>query len=138
MTKAELIEQMAKDAGLCFSMAYGDQPALTAELIDWARACGFQVIAAGKGTKYLPSYHTVTPDEIWQHYGITATEARTAGMNPQMFNSFLDGTKSAIEMAAIANATGLAVQVRELAQRLRGGTYLFEGAFGQDIGGFQT
>ena len=43
------------------------------------------------------------------HYGLTPDEARRGGMNPQMFNSFLDGTKSAIEMAAIANACELAV-----------------------------
>ncbi len=88
-------------------MAYGDQPALTCELVDWARACGFDVVAAGKGTKYLPSYHASTPSTVWDHYGLTAAQAEAAGMNSQMFNSFLDGTKSAIEMAAIANATGL-------------------------------
>ena len=94
---------------MVYSLAYGDQPALTAEMVDWARATGFHVVAAGKGTKYLPAYHDVTPDNVWQHYGLTAGEAQSAGMNPQMFNSFLDGTKSAIEMAAIANATGLDV-----------------------------
>jgi len=73
------------------------------------RATGFRVVAAGKGTKYLPAYHDVTPEGVWGHYGLTAGEAQSAGMNPQMFNSFLDGTKSAIEMAAIANATGLDV-----------------------------
>ena len=62
------------------------------------------MIAAGKGTKYLPAYHQVTPDDVWSHYGLTPEEAKAAGMNAQMFNSFLDGTKSAIEMAAIANA----------------------------------
>jgi len=99
----------AARAGVVYSMAYGDQPALVAELVDWARAAGFSLAAAGKGTKYLPSYHAVTPDDVWDHYGLTPEEARRAGMNPQMFNSFLDGTKSAIEMAAIANATGLNV-----------------------------
>ena len=77
-------------------------------MIDWARATGFEVVAAGKGTKYLPSYHSSTPDTVWDHYGLTAAEAHAAGMNSQMFNSFLDGTKSALEMAAISNATGLA------------------------------
>jgi len=90
-------------------MAYGDQPALVAEMVDWARATGFRVMAAGKGTKYLPAFHAVTPDDVWGHYGLTPERAAAAGMNPQMFNSFLDGTKSAIEMAAIANACGLAV-----------------------------
>jgi predicted homoserine dehydrogenase-like protein len=96
-------------------MAYGDQPALVAELVDWARATGFDVAAAGKGTKYLPAYHEVTPDDVWSHYGLTPDAARDAGMNPQMFNSFLDGTKSALEMAAIANATGLSVPADGLA-----------------------
>lgn len=95
-------------AGLVYSMAYGDQPALTAELVDWARCAGFSVVAAGKGTKYLPHYTASTPDTVWDHYGLTAEAAAAGGMNPQMFNSFLDGTKSALEMAAISNATGLA------------------------------
>jgi predicted homoserine dehydrogenase-like protein len=104
-----LLAEEARRAGIVYSMAYGDQPALTAELVDWARSCGFRVVAAGKGTKYLPAFHAVTPDDVWTHYGLTPEAARAAGMNPQMFNSFLDGTKSALEMAAIANATGLAV-----------------------------
>jgi predicted homoserine dehydrogenase-like protein len=104
-----LLADEARKAGVVYSLAYGDQPALTAEMVDWARATGFRVVAAGKGTKYLPAYHEVTPNGVWSHYGLTAGEARAAGMNPQMFNSFLDGTKSAIEMAAIANATGLDV-----------------------------
>src|SRR5919204_2102220 len=104
-----LLAEEARARGIVYSLAYGDQPALTCELVDWARACGFEVGAAGKGTKYLPAYHAVTPDDVWAHYGLTPEEARAGGMNPQMFNSFLDGTKSAIEMAAIANATGLAV-----------------------------
>ena len=104
-----LLAEEARSAGVVYSMAYGDQPALTAEIVDWARATGFRVVAAGKGTKYLPLYHSVTPDGVWGHYGLTAEEARSAGMNPQMFNSFLDGTKSALEMAAIANATDLDV-----------------------------
>jgi len=104
-----LLAEEARKAGVVYSLAYGDQPALTAEMVDWARATGFRVVAAGKGTKYLPAYHDTTPDGVWQHYGLTADEARAAGMNPQMFNSFLDGTKSAIEMAAIANACTLDV-----------------------------
>jgi predicted homoserine dehydrogenase-like protein len=104
-----LLAEQARTAGVVYSLAYGDQPALTCELVDWARACGFEVAAAGKGTKYLPVYHAVTPDDVWSHYGLTPEEAKRGGMNPQMFNSFLDGTKSAIEMAAIANATGLDV-----------------------------
>ena len=102
-----LLARRAAAAGLVYSMAYGDQPALIAELVDWARTAGFDVVAAGKGTKYLPAYHASTPDTVWGHYGLTPEAAKLGGMNPQMFNSFLDGTKSAIEMAAVANATGL-------------------------------
>ena len=103
------LARQARAAGVIYSLAYGDQPALIAEMVDWARSAGFAIAAAGKGTKYLPAYHTVTPDGVWQHYGLTADEANKAGMNSQMFNSFLDGTKSAIEMAAVANACELDV-----------------------------
>ncbi|GIL04272.1 MAG: flagellar protein FlgA [Betaproteobacteria bacterium] len=103
-----LLAQRARQAGIVYSLAYGDQPALICELVDWARACGFEVIAAGKGTKYLPEFHASTPDTVWTHYGLTPEDARAGGLNAQMFNSFLDGTKSAIEMCAVANATGLA------------------------------
>jgi predicted homoserine dehydrogenase-like protein len=99
----------AREAGVVYSLAYGDQPALIAELVDWARACGFRVAVAGKGTKHLPEYHASTPDTVWPYYGISAEEAQAAGMNSRMFNSFLDGTKSAIEMAAVANACDLDV-----------------------------
>lgn len=102
-----LLARRAREAGIVYSLAYGDQPALICEMVDWARAAGFEVIAAGKGTKYLPEYHASTPQTVWPHYGIDPADAKAGGMNPQMFNSFLDGTKSAIEMAAVANATGL-------------------------------
>src|SRR6478752_6191864 len=110
-----LLAARARERGVVYAMAYGDQPALVAEMVDWARAAGFTVAAAGKGTKYLPHYHGVTPDDVWTHYGLTPDQAKEAGMNPQMFNSFLDGTKSAIEMAAIANACGLDVPEAGLA-----------------------
>ena len=99
----------ANSAEVVFSMAYGDQPSLTLEIIEWARASGFKVTAAGKGTKYMPEYHYSTPKTVWDHYGLTSDEAEKAGMNSKMFNSFLDGTKSSLEMAAIANACNLKV-----------------------------
>ena len=102
-----LLARRAAEAGTVYSLAYGDQPALIVELVDWARTCGFDVVCAGKGTKYLPAYHASTPETVWQHYGISPERAASGGMNARMFNSFLDGTKSAIEMAAVANATGL-------------------------------
>ena len=102
-----LLARRAAQAGIVYSLAYGDQPALICEMVDWARAAGFEVIAAGKGTKYLPAYHESTPATVWGHYGFTPGMVAAGDFNAQMFNSFLDGTKSAIEMAAVANATGL-------------------------------
>jgi predicted homoserine dehydrogenase-like protein len=103
-----LLARRAREAGIVYSLAYGDQPALICEMVDWCRAAGFDVVAAGKGTKYLPEYHESTPDTVWPYYGFTPEMVAGGDFNAQMFNSFLDGTKSAIEMAAVANATGLA------------------------------
>jgi len=64
-------------------------------------------VCAGKGTKHLPRYHQSTPETVWENYGFTKEEAEKGGLNPQMFNSFLDGTKSALEMAAVANSCDL-------------------------------
>ena len=102
-----LLAKRAADAGIVYSLAYGDQPALIAEMVDWARTAGFEVVCAGKGTKYLPAYHASTPDTVWGHYGFSEAQVAAGDFNARMFNSFLDGTKSAIEMAAVANATGL-------------------------------
>ncbi|KAF2726571.1 SAF domain-containing protein [Polyplosphaeria fusca] len=102
-----LLTRKAKEAGIIYSMAYGDQPALINELVDWARTAGFDVVCAGKGTKHLPQYHSSTPDTVWNHYGFTKEQLATGDFNPQMFNSFLDGTKSALEMAAVANSCDL-------------------------------
>ena len=105
-----ILQRRAQAAGVVYSMAYGDQPALISELVDWCRTVGFDVVAAGKGTKYLPEYNYSTPDTVWDYYGFTAEQLATGDFNPKMFNSFLDGTKSAIEMAAVANGTGLIPQ----------------------------
>lgn len=102
-----LLARRAAEAGIVYSMASGDQPALIAELVDWARTIGLDVVCAGKGTKYLPVYHQSTPDTVWDHYGFSAAQVAGGDFNPQMFNSFLDGTKSALEMAAVANACDL-------------------------------
>ncbi|GAA1059150.1 NAD(P)H-dependent oxidoreductase [Agromyces bracchium] len=105
-----ILQRRAQAAGVVYSMAYGDQPALICELVDWCRTVGFDVVAAGKGTKYLPEYNYSTPDTVWNYYGFTDEQLASGDYNPKMFNSFLDGTKSAIEMAAVANGTGLLPQ----------------------------
>jgi predicted homoserine dehydrogenase-like protein len=102
-----LLARKAAEAGVIYSLAFGDQPALICDLVDWARTSGFDVVAAGRGHKWLPHYYTSTPDTVWGYYGLSPEQAQQGGMNPQMFNSFLDGSKPAIECTAVANATGL-------------------------------
>ena len=102
-----LLNQKAQAAGVGYSLAYGDEPALAAELVDWTRALGFRVLAAGKGTRFTEAFRTATPDDVPRLYGFTGKD-----YNAQVFCSFLDGTKHTIEMAALSNATGLAPDVR--------------------------
>ncbi|MFA5027340.1 MAG: Gfo/Idh/MocA family oxidoreductase [Candidatus Methylomirabilota bacterium] len=102
-----LLARKAQQAGVVYSQAYGDQPALICELVDWARTAGFAVICAGKGTRYHPTFHVSTPDTVWEHFGWDAATVAKSGANPKMYNSFIDGTKSGIEMAAVCNAMGL-------------------------------
>ncbi len=104
-----LLAQRAAAAGVVYSMAFGDQPALICDLVDWARTCGFPVVAAGRGHKWLPHFCESTPDTVWGHYGLTPEQAARGGLNPKMFNSFLDGSKPSIESTAVSNATGLGV-----------------------------
>ena len=108
------VARAAKSAGVIYSMAYGDQPAMTCELVDWARTSGFKVAAAGRGHKWHPDFRFSTPDTIWNHWGLTLEQVAAGRLNPKMFNSFLDGTKPAIESAAIANACGLHVPINGL------------------------
>ncbi|RPI10161.1 MAG: flagellar biosynthesis protein FlgA [Zetaproteobacteria bacterium] len=102
-----LLAKRAEEAGVVYSLAYGDQPAIICEMVDWARTCGFPVVCAGKGTRYHPTFHRSTPETVWQYFGWSEETATKAGANPKMFNSFIDGTKSGIEMTAVCNATGL-------------------------------
>jgi predicted homoserine dehydrogenase-like protein len=105
-----LLARNARSAGVVYSLAWGDQPALICEHVDWARACGFKVIAAGKGTRYEPHYHRSTPDTLWDILDKYLQITDRASINPKMFNSFVDGSKSGIEMTAVCNATGLVPQ----------------------------
>ncbi|MBI2235587.1 MAG: flagellar biosynthesis protein FlgA [Magnetospirillum sp.] len=102
-----LLARRAAEMGVVYSLAYGDQPAIICDMVDWVRTSGFEVACAGKGTKYLPGYNAATPETVWQHYGIGPERAKAAGMAPRRFTAIIDGTKSAIELAAVCNATGL-------------------------------
>ena len=102
-----LLAKKAAEAGVVYSLAYGDQPALICDLVDWARTAGFNVVAAGRGHKWLPHFAQSTPETVWPHYGLTPEQAREGGLNAKMFNSFLDGSKPAIETSAVCNAADL-------------------------------
>lgn len=110
-----ILARKAKQAGVVYSLAWGDQPALIADHVDWARAAGFKVVAAGKGTRYHPTYHQSTPDTVWDILDKYMKIKDRNSINPKMFNSFVDGTKSGIEMTAVCNATGLHAQSEGLA-----------------------
>lgn len=102
-----LLARRAEQAGVVYSLAFGDQPALICDFVDWARGCGFPVVAAGRGHKWLPHFSQSTPETVWDNWGLTAEQAEIGGLNPKMFNSFLDGSKPAIECTAVANACNL-------------------------------
>ena len=102
-----LLAKKAAEAGVVYSLAYGDQPALICDLVDWARTAGFSVVSAGRGHKWLPHFSDSTPETVWGNYGLSPETARIGGLNPKMFNSFLDGSKPSIESTAVCNATGL-------------------------------
>lgn len=104
-----LLARRAAEAGRIYSLAFGDQPALICDLVDWARTCGFPVVAAGRGHKWLAHFCESTPDTVWENWGLTPEQATRGGLNPKMFNSFLDGSKPSIESTAVANACGLDV-----------------------------
>jgi len=110
-----LLAAKARAAGVVYSLAWGDQPALICEHVDWARTCGFDVVAAGKGTRYEPHYHRSTPETVWDILDKYLRIDDRSSINPKMFNSFIDGSKSAIEMTAVCNATGLVPQSDGLA-----------------------
>lgn len=102
-----LLAKRARDKGLVYSMAYGDQPAIICELVDWCHSCGFELVSAGKGMNFEPRYRYSTPDTVWGFFGWSPEQVAKGDFNAKMYNSFTDGTKAAIEMAAVANGTGL-------------------------------
>jgi predicted homoserine dehydrogenase-like protein len=102
-----ILGEKARKAGVVYSMAYGDQPAAMCELVDWVHSCGFELVAAGKGMNFCPHYRYSTPDTVWDFFDFTEEQVKSGDFNPKMYNSFTDGTKAAIEMAAVANATGM-------------------------------
>ncbi|MFL6075656.1 MAG: NAD(P)H-dependent oxidoreductase [Mycobacteriales bacterium] len=104
ITVGYLLTSLARRGGQVYTVCRGDEPAEAKRLVDYARDLAFEVVCAGKG-KNNPMDVTSTPDSL-------AAEAAEKGMNPKMLCSFVDGSKAMIEMAALANATGLEVSTR--------------------------
>ena len=93
------LRRAAEKAGVVYTLGAGDEPSAAMELIEFVQAQGYPVIAAGKG-KNNPFRIDATPDAYRE-------EAERRNMNPRMLVEFVDGSKTMIEMTAIANATGL-------------------------------
>ncbi len=106
ITVGPILNWYAKQKGVLYALAAGDEPAACMELYDLAKAMGFTVVAAGKGKNNPLNRHEVPTDPTVQK------EAARRGLNPYMLVEFVDGSKTMIEMAAVANATGLIPDVR--------------------------
>lgn len=102
-----ILAETADQNDVTYSMVYGDQPSVIVELYHWAQTVGLEVVAAGKGNPYMEEYQYGTPDDIFDRFGFSNEYVENTDLNPRMYNSFLDGTKPAVEMCAVANATGL-------------------------------
>ncbi|MFB6157583.1 MAG: SAF domain-containing protein [Haloferacaceae archaeon] len=100
-----LLGRLAERAGVTYSMAYGDQPAKVIELYDRARTNGFGVVAAGRTAGDLEPHGT--PDDALERHRWIGPFVEEYDPDPAIYNSFLDGTKVAVESCAIANALGL-------------------------------
>ena len=99
VTIGPLLKKLAEDNGVVYTVCHGDEPIEAKALVDFARDLSFEVVCAGKG-KNNPFEPLSTPDTV-------AEKAKLQNMNPKMLCSFTDGSKTMIEMAALANATGL-------------------------------
>lgn len=99
-----ILAELAKNAGVVYSVGAGDEPGAIKELYDFAKSLGFKIVAAGKG-KNNPLDKEATPENL-------KDIALKKGVNPKMLTEFVDGSKTMIEMTAVANATGLVPDVR--------------------------
>lgn len=103
ITIGRFLKEEARKAGVVYTGAAGDEPAATLEIIGFAQSLGFEIVAAGKG-KNNPLKFDAMPDAYEE-------EARRRNMNARMLVEFVDGSKTMIEMVAVANATGLVPDV---------------------------
>ncbi len=103
ITVGRFLKEEARRAGVIYTGAAGDEPACTVELIGFAQSTGFEVVAAGKGKNNALKFDAVPADY--------EAEAAARNMNARMLVEFVDGTKTMVEMTAVANASGLVPDV---------------------------
>jgi predicted homoserine dehydrogenase-like protein len=104
-TVGPLLARFAEHRGVTYSMAYGDEPAQVVELCDWARAQGLEIVAAGQGTELTFDPHATHEDSL-ERYDLPDSFIENSDPDARMYNTFLDGTKVAVELCAAANALG--------------------------------
>ncbi len=112
VTVGPFLRRTADAAGVVYTMVDGDQPAVTWNIIEWARSLGLEIVAAGRGTIYYADDFEGTPETAATRFGFTEEHIERRTINLKMFNSFRDGTKAQVEMTALANAAGLEPDVR--------------------------
>lgn len=103
-TVGYILRRMARSAGVVYTLTAGDEPGATMELYEFAHSLGFNVVCVGKG-KNNPLDLRATPETM-------AEQANRQEMNPKMLASFVDGTKTMVEMTSLGNATGFVPDVR--------------------------
>ncbi|MEV8253297.1 oxidoreductase [Rhodoglobus sp. NPDC076762] len=106
VTVGLLLARIAAQTGNIYTVCRGDEPVECLKLVEYVEDIGLDVVLAGKG-KNNPLNETATPSSLEE-------EAKTKGMNPRMLCSFVDGTKTMIEMAALANAADLELTKRSM------------------------
>ncbi|MCY3899844.1 MAG: hypothetical protein OXI52_05755 [Caldilineaceae bacterium] len=107
VTVGPFLRRTADAAGVVYTMVDGDQPAVTWNIVEWARSLGLEIVAAGRGTIYFEDDFEGTPETAAARFGFTEEHIERRTINLKMFNSFRDGTKAQVEMTALANAAGL-------------------------------
>ena len=100
-----ILARRARDAGVVYTLAAGDQPGAIFEMAEWALSLGFRIVCAGRGTVLFPDDHHATPEKYLEI-------AQRNRMNPKMYNEFRDGTKSQLEMVAVGNVLQMPPEVR--------------------------
>lgn len=106
ITIGPILRQLCEKAGIVYSLTAGDEPGSIIEVYRFAKALGFDVVAAGKGKNNPLDFYANPGQEEWK------SKAAARDMNPRMLIEFVDGSKTMIEMCAVSNATGLIPDVR--------------------------